>query len=170
MTEPWQQASEEFACDHPRTELTVKVAVNGTRIYRHQCQVCGQGLEVLRHSALPSLQRDHAIPFDETLKNSWWQRKSERARELYDEKRERESSEWWRAYQDHQASPEWQMIRMKVLKRAGFVCEGCLSRPATQVHHKTYERVGREMAFDLVAVCDVCHETLHGAKNVEVIR
>lgn len=30
-----------------------------------------------------------------------------------------------------------------------------------EVHHLTYERVGYEMLFDLISVCDPCHEQLH---------
>jgi hypothetical protein len=30
------------------------------------------------------------------------------------------------------------------------------------VHHNTYERYGDESIFDLVALCDRCHELFHG--------
>jgi len=48
-----------------------------------------------------------------------------------------------------------------VLERDLRLCQGCRQRPATQVHHQTYRRVGREMLFDLVAVCDECHDAIH---------
>jgi hypothetical protein len=49
----------------------------------------------------------------------------------------------------------------KVLARAHGLCEGCGERTATQVHHLSYKRVFDEMLFDLVAVCDACHDKLH---------
>jgi hypothetical protein len=33
--------------------------------------------------------------------------------------------------------------------------------PATQVHHLTYRRWRREREFDLVSICDACHEKEH---------
>jgi hypothetical protein len=30
------------------------------------------------------------------------------------------------------------------------------------VHHNTYERYGDESTFDLVVLCDRCHELFHG--------
>ena len=42
------------------------------------------------------------------------------------------------------------------MKRAGYKCRKCGSR-ATQVHHETYKRIGRERLSDLTAVCGGCH-------------
>lgn len=46
-----------------------------------------------------------------------------------------------------------------------FMCEGCLERPATQVHHLHYQRVFDECLFDLVAICDRCHAKCHPRKQ-----
>ncbi len=64
-------------------------------------------------------------------------------------------------YDVYLASPEWQAKRAKILKRANGICEGCLERKATQVHHLTYEHVYHEFMFELIAVCDKCHARLH---------
>ena len=58
----------------------------------------------------------------------------------------------------------WKKKRGKVLERASGICEGCLEKPATQVHHLSYEHVGDEYLFELVAVCDACHDNLHSQK------
>jgi 5-methylcytosine-specific restriction endonuclease McrA len=55
----------------------------------------------------------------------------------------------------------WKAKRAKVLERAKGICEGCLERPATQVHHVTYEHWKDELLFELVAVCRSCHLKAH---------
>ena len=40
------------------------------------------------------------------------------------------------------------------------MCEGCGVRRAAQVHHLTYEHVGDELLFELVAVCGQCHDRI----------
>jgi hypothetical protein len=64
-------------------------------------------------------------------------------------------------YAAYLRTPEWQRRRALVLHRAGGTCEGCLSAPATEVHHRIYDRVGNELLFDLVAVCRKCHLRAH---------
>jgi len=65
-------------------------------------------------------------------------------------------------YRERLQSPEWQALREIVLTRANSLCDvpGCLSEP-TEVHHLTYDRIGREDWRDLVAVCRPCHLVLH---------
>ena len=47
------------------------------------------------------------------------------------------------------------------MERAQGLCEGCRRRPATEVHHLTYEHVGDELLWELKAVCDHCHRRCH---------
>jgi hypothetical protein len=64
-------------------------------------------------------------------------------------------------YQRYLATETWQDKREKVLKRAGYLCEGCRVRRATQVHHRNYDDPrGEEMLFNLVAVCGKCHKDI----------
>lgn len=69
--------------------------------------------------------------------------------------------DFWRWYDTYLQTPEWETRRKAVMARARNTCEGCQAADATQVHHLTYERVGNEMLFDLVAVCDDCHAQIH---------
>lgn len=69
------------------------------------------------------------------------------------------------AHMDYQAylrTPEWQATRRLALDRAAGLCEHCGSPTALEVHHLTYDRRGCERAEDLAAICDHCHETVHG--------
>jgi 5-methylcytosine-specific restriction endonuclease McrA len=41
------------------------------------------------------------------------------------------------------------------------MCEGCGDEKAQEVHHKTYKNVGDEFLFELVALCNTCHDRYH---------
>ncbi|MCA6123532.1 hypothetical protein J6500_16750 [Bradyrhizobium sp. WSM 1704] len=70
-----------------------------------------------------------------------------------------------RKYDLYLAGPVWAAKRAKVLDRAGGMCEGCRERSTTQVHHITYLHIYKEFLFQLIAVCNECHERLHKDKN-----
>lgn len=74
-----------------------------------------------------------------------------------------------REYDIYLKTPGWRARRAKVMKRANGICEGCLERQATQVHHLTYGHVFEEFMFELVAVCDECHARVHIDKRPEAI-
>jgi 5-methylcytosine-specific restriction endonuclease McrA len=65
-------------------------------------------------------------------------------------------------YRAYLRSDHWLDIRRRVLQRAQGLCEGCLRRRATQVHHLTYAHAGAEFLWELVAVCEQCHARVHG--------
>ena len=60
----------------------------------------------------------------------------------------------------------WQELRQKALNRANGRCEMCGYEPwkpgTLQVHHRTYERIGKEGLDDLIVVCPRCHMKIHG--------
>jgi hypothetical protein len=68
-------------------------------------------------------------------------------------------------YQAYITSSAWRNspARLAELRAAGFRCRIC-NRPDTevelQVHHRTYERLGRERPSDLLCVCAECHDEI----------
>jgi hypothetical protein len=78
---------------------------------------------------------DRAPPAVEQLarQREWAERKCERAVE-----RQRYRA----AYHAYLESPTWGRKRQAKLLQARFLCESCLERPATQVHHRTYPPFG----------------------------
>lgn len=166
-----QHVQEEFQCDHPSAIVTRFVKSNGTVEFRSQCQACGQGVKAIRKSELTRRQMDEAPAFDSDLKAEWYRRRDELFRELQAEAMARDEAErgeadraWWDRYHRHLNSVEWAWRRNSVLRRAGYTCEGCLNAKATQVHHLSYDMLGRELLFDLVALCERCHDAAHGRK------
>jgi hypothetical protein len=63
-------------------------------------------------------------------------------------------------YAEYLASDWWRARRLLVGQAVGWRC-ACGAR-ATQVHHLTYRRLGRERDSDLVALCAGCHAEIHG--------
>ena len=55
--------------------------------------------------------------------------------------------------------------KAKVMLRDKNICQACLTRQATDVHHLTYKHIYNEPLFDLVAICRPCHEKLHELEN-----
>jgi hypothetical protein len=65
----------------------------------------------------------------------------------------------------------WNQTRLCCMERAGYYCEVMVMnvrgvamrcpRVATEVHHLTYVRLGREKPEDLLAVCSAHHRALH---------
>lgn len=93
------------------------------------------------------------------------QQRQQRQRE-----REEQAGRWWDAYNLYLSSPDWHHKRALVLRRAAGLCEGCGMNRATQVHHRKYPRgcapgseewLAQEKLFDLIAICDECHEDVH---------
>ena len=66
-------------------------------------------------------------------------------------------------YHAYLKSPQWKALRDKVVARDKSICQGCLehtSRPA--VHHMTYDNIFEEFAFELITLCNPCHDRFHG--------
>lgn len=57
-------------------------------------------------------------------------------------------------YVNYINSPEWAVYRRRVLKHWKFRCANCgATGVILQVHHLTYERLGRERLSDCVPLC-----------------
>ena len=60
------------------------------------------------------------------------------------------------------STPAWFQVRDAVRARARGRCEFCQVRPMQHCHHRTYVRFGQERLADLMAVCQACHQAIHG--------
>lgn len=65
-------------------------------------------------------------------------------------------------YPEYLKTDHWKEMRRRMLKRAHFRCQVC-NKGNTQldVHHRTYERRGKEEYGDLIVLCNDCHRTFH---------
>ena len=67
-------------------------------------------------------------------------------------------------YEMYLNSKAWAETREKFFEKVGRLC--ICGNSATQVHHKTYENVGKEeLLTDLVGLCNDCHRNFHQSRN-----
>ena len=69
-------------------------------------------------------------------------------------------------YPEYLRTGHWEIMRRRALLRAGGHCQRCWGeRRRLDVHHLTYERLGRERESDLVVLCATCHAAAHNLSN-----
>lgn len=134
-------------CPHSKTEVRRKDDSLGRGVLYEQCLACGAAAS----SALPQTTtlRKHGILSFKSVP-LWDHDLASRSRR--------------EAHEEYLQSERWESKRRRVLERAGHVCQACLTRKATQVHHLTYDHWTNEPLYDLVAVCDPCHRAIHPDK------
>jgi hypothetical protein len=164
---------QEDACEHPQTIIIQRVDTAGRPFFSRYCKHCGvkfggpiprvkaeaEGVAPTSESEIEldaeRYTAERQAQFDK-LVNAAVERAERAAKEALEE--------WRQGYDDYLRSPQWKRRAAKIMERAAGVCEGCLTRPAEEVHHLTYANVREEFAFELVALCSPCHRRVHGSK------
>lgn len=153
-------------CSHSETKIVwTSVGSSGYAIrerqLRRQCQSCGCLLKnavahALAKANTPDVDIEHLKVFLESTQG--------RTQIIYDRQtvQAKWKAEMKEKYADYLDSSEWRERHRLVMLRAGGICEGCRTRQASQVHHLTYDNIGEEFLWQLVAVCRSCHERYHG--------
>lgn len=169
VTDEIAQALREHSncCKHEKLEIREVTLSNGAKHFLKQCMRCGELVgSAIAKASIPSI----VLPKDEGIRQRW-KAQQERAYatmlQRFVRAQRSENEVWSRRYDEYLKSPEWKSKRKKVLKRANGTCEGCGERSATQVHHLTYKHVREEFLFELVAICDACHNKIHPAPTLD---
>lgn len=154
-------------CEHGTVAIRLRIVAGGGKQYVRQCLDCGKATTnaIRKDIALKECGRKEAFPFDEELQESYRKKRAEH----HAAQRRTEREEFFKWYSEYLKSPEWRRKRSLVMERAKGVCEGCMSRDATEVHHTTYEHVGEEFLFELVAICDICHKRAHEKRDQKAV-
>lgn len=63
-------------------------------------------------------------------------------------------------YREYLETPHWKKISAEY-KEKFPICEVCRKNNSSQVHHKSYQRLGHERYWDLIAICRDCHRAKH---------
>ena len=71
------------------------------------------------------------------------------------------ASNWRSVYLDYIASPVWKAKAFDAREAADNKCQLCNSPKYLQVHHRTYDRLGKEPISDLITLCSDCHSKFH---------
>lgn len=157
---------EAFKCSHDHQELRKRTVKGGAIQFVDQCLRCGSATSqpLSRAKALEQNGGVEPPPFDEQKLESWKKAYNQGFIDIqarYSARITENKTEFRDWYGTYLGSPEWETKRQKVFKRANQTCEGCGERPATEVHHLSYDNVGDELLFQLVALCDTCHTKVH---------
>lgn len=150
-------------CGMTQGEVRRRVIKGGAVQFVDQCLSCGHPKSSpIRRTEVIRVHGTDQLPFfDQELLEAG----KRKGREAQKEKASEEKEKFFDWYGQYLSSPEWKSKRQKVLERAGWLCEGCRSCRPTQVHHLTYEHVGNELLYELVALCDSCHDLAHDYKR-----
>jgi 5-methylcytosine-specific restriction endonuclease McrA len=71
-------------------------------------------------------------------------------------------------YETYVRTDCWQLRREAYIAVHGSVCEVCgTAIDGVDVHHLTYEHLGRELDDDLMSLCRGCHSAVHGLGPIE---
>lgn len=71
-------------------------------------------------------------------------------------------------YDEYMHSKRWARRKRLLYSKRGYVCEMCgASGVQLDVHHKNYDRLGRELDDDLMIVC---HEYCHSKADRERVK
>jgi hypothetical protein len=149
-------------CHSPNMQYVRFKQINDTYVLRMQCFTCyqlnGKAFKKTEVSNFDSLIE--AMP--EMTMNERWQEK-DRFIKFINENKYRISQN---NYSIYLSSDEWKAKRKEVLKRDSYICQGCLTENATEVHHTTYSNIGNELYYQLVSLCSDCHERVHNPKTL----
>lgn len=145
-------------CDHPDKHVVYRLDSLGRKIFRWQCPYCLETLSQAIKIAGNSEKIPMEIPVDYASENS---ARMEIYRRLLDKLSKAKNTSWWNWYNEYLKSDQWREKHNLIMQRAGGMCEGCGKQKATQVHHLTYTHAGNELLWELVAICDTCHDRLN---------
>lgn len=153
----WKAHAESFDCEHAQVVVRIRTIKGGSTQYVNQCLKCGSPVgNPLRKSDYAG---DLLQAFDVALQE-YWEKKRQDAVETLKARFARDA--FFDSYDDYLKSDAWASKRAKVMARAHGICEGCGDAVPREVHHLTYQHVGNEFLFELVALCHECHERIHG--------
>ena len=152
-------------CLHERKQLCRRLLANETWANYYQCQECGRAVgsavskseaERIHPGLLPVFDDERRKTQEQQRVQAWRDQQAQRHQE-----QEMSQALWWDVYRAYLDSAAWQAKRQAVLRRDEWICQGCLERPACDVHHLTYKHLEYEFLFELVSVCRACHDRWH---------
>lgn len=148
-------------CECRDRKVVRRVLGNGAKRYERQCQECGKS-QAVAETKLTWTDKASAQAFEQSIADAYNKKRNEfyeNQRKLCAELQQQKNAEWWAWYSEYLESDRWAKKRVKVIER-DVTCRACLSAPAKQAHHLTYDHVGDEPLFDLVGVCVRCHDKI----------
>lgn len=150
-------------CQAEETDLRRRIVGNGVAHFVYQCLRCGRARSsAIRHSLIPN--PTGVAPWDSKIEKDYDEQRrqagTDRMAEI-EQQRITDRENWLAEHDAYLQTPHWRTKRAAVLQRDKYICHGCLVATATQVHHLSYKHWKEEFLFELVSICDACHERFH---------
>lgn len=149
----------------------IREAIEPRCPWTYPCPRCGKDQPVTSRTALRALQALANQPTQRWNPSSYLcpdclaarnTQRDEAERTYYEARRRRVRELRTMPYREYLRTPEWQERRKARLKAARFRCQVCNTKNGRlNVHHRTYERRGEELAADLIVLCEPCHHMFH---------
>lgn len=159
---PICHAYERLDCMHERFSL-VKYFNNGGWAIRKMCSACykmfGNFIAQKNCGDIEKLQTIIKEKHDRFHSDNW-EKLAKRIEWLTQLHEDYHKSNWFSEHNDYLKSTTWQEKREEVLRRDGYLCQACLKRKATEVHHLTYDHYKNEPLYELISVCHSCHQAI----------
>jgi hypothetical protein len=153
-------------CQHTKTELRRMSHCHQIKL---QCLDCGQGIgNAVKHTDIEPDVMSSIIEFDYEFRDYKNEQRTIEFQSEQARKREKwieEAGDTKGDYQEYLQSEKWRAMRLKIIKRDGGICQGCLTKPIEEIHHKTYDHKLNEFMFQLVGLCRECHARYHGKEE-----
>lgn len=156
----WEQVTQELACSHEQREVRYLITSDGRRQYRLQCTSCGEMSGNIKQTDPRVMAAVNPGEVDRLLQEGFWTKVRAEVTRRQQLERDQEQTAWWSEYSAYLESGDWQERRRMVLERDNYVCQACRKARATHAHHLSYDHIGAEPLFELVAICRDCHERL----------
>lgn len=149
----------ELKCKHEVKRKVWFINENDNKFIREQCRFCGYVLT--KSFAKKNIENLKDIPIFNKDGHIFYQSLTKRVCKLREEAREKRRLEKHKSYELYLMSDAWKEKRKLALLRDNYLCQGCLKERATEVHHTTYNNLHNEFLFELISLCNPCHERYH---------
>jgi len=147
----------EGCCHSPNMQYVRFRQINDTFTLRMQCFTCyqlhGKAFKKTEVQNFDSL----IVSMPEMTMNDRWRERDRFMKFINDSKAKISRNN----YSNYLSSESWKNKRKEILKRDSYICQGCLTENATEVHHITYNNIGDELYFQLISLCSDCHAKVH---------
>ena len=154
-------------CQHKKLQKVLRTVKGGSKQLVKQCLDCGT--QIGSAFSQKNLPEEPGVWNGDLARKYDTQRKAtlQSIREKHFEKQQRVSGNFSQLYYEHMKSEKWLQMRVKIFRRANNICEGCLEKPARDVHHLSYAHLSDELMFELVALCRECHVKVEQTQNCD---
>lgn len=153
----------QYCCKNSRIVYVKRELSNGSCHHKIGCLNCKQTFGgSIKKTAIPKNAAIYNVPLKKYEEYEIWRNAlRDKITAFISDKFEQLKIDYRKNYEDYLNSQTWKLKRLKILQRDKFVCQECFTERANNVHHITYANLGDEKDYELVSLCQSCHDKIH---------